>query len=51
MVKVYKCLISGDELISDSYNISDVKDAEGNVVSGEFDFMSQSYVKVSFLFI
>ena len=32
MVKVYKCLLSGDELITDSYNMKEVKDAEGNVV-------------------
>ena len=32
MVKVYKCLISGDELVSDAFKILEVKDAEGNVV-------------------
>lgn len=32
MVKVYKCLISGDELVSDSFKMLEVKDAEGNVV-------------------
>ena len=35
MVKVYKCLLSGDEFISDSYKMLEVKDAEGNVVSDE----------------
>ena len=45
MVKVYKCLISGDELISDSYNISDVKDAEGNVVEGLFKVESKNIPK------
>ena len=33
MVRVYKCLLSGDEFISDSYKMMEVKDAEGNVVS------------------
>jgi hypothetical protein len=34
MVKVYKCLISGEEFISDAYPILEVKDSEGNLVSG-----------------
>ncbi len=36
-MKVYKCLLSGDEFISDSYKMMEVKDAEGNLVSGEDD--------------
>ena len=32
MVKVYKCLLSDDEFITDSYKMMEVKDAEGTVV-------------------
>ena len=32
MVRVYKCLLSDDEFISDSYKMMEVKDAEGTLV-------------------
>ena len=31
---VYRCRISGDEMLSDAFPLTEVKDAEGNVVPG-----------------
>ena len=42
---IYTCKITGDEMLTDAYNIEDVKDDEGNVVPGLIEIESQIVAK------
>jgi hypothetical protein len=40
-MKVWKCLLTGDEVCTDAFKVINVTDEEGNPVSSGFDIASK----------
>jgi Translationally controlled tumour protein len=45
---IYKCRFTGDEMLSDAFKPTPVKDDEGNIVEGLIQIQSQKVNKVCF---